>query len=105
MNIYYLASLKEETQSGIPRYLWEKADKETVLKKCWLSLQESISEEDRIFLIDSNLPTKLLKWITDRSIGLITHIKVPNTNKALQLSPGKLEAGGVGSIALRQLVT
>lgn len=31
--------------------------------------------------------------------------KVPNTIKALQLSPGKLEAGGVGSIALRQLVT
>ena len=84
MNIYYLASLKEETQSGIPRYLWEKADKETVLKKCWLSLQESISEEDRIFLIDSNLPTKLLNWLINNSVGLVTHIKVPNTNNKYQ---------------------
>ena len=76
MNIYYLASLKEETQSGIPRYLWEKADKETVLKKCWLSLQESISEEDRIFLIDSNLPTKLLKYLSrqDTSLGNIGNL-------------------------------
>ena len=69
MNIYYLTSLKEDTQSGIPRYLWEKADKEIVLKKCWLSLQESISEEDRIFLIDSNLPTKLLNWLINNSVG------------------------------------
>ncbi len=55
MNIYYLASVKENTISGTKRHLWEKTNKETVLKKCWISLQQSISEDDRVFIIDSNL--------------------------------------------------
>ena len=91
MNIYYLASNKNKTISGTPRYVWEKADKELTLKKCWLSLQESISEEDRIFLIDDNLPEKTSQWIIDTACSLITHVKVPKTKEKYQFLITALE--------------
>lgn len=84
MNIYYLASIENKTQSGVPRYVWEKESKELILKKCWTSLQESISEEDRIFLIDSNLPNNVSNWLIDKAVGLVSHIKVPKTEEKYQ---------------------
>ena len=84
MNIYYLASIKENTISGTKRHLWEKTNKETILKKCWISLQQSIAEDDRIFIIDSNLPSELLNWMYDTSQGLVTQIQVPKTKEPYQ---------------------
>ena len=91
MNIYYVASIKENTISGTKRYLWEKASKETILKKCWTSLQQSVSEEDRIFIIDSELPNNLLNWMYDTSQGLVTQIKVPKTKEPYQFLITTLE--------------
>ena len=86
MNIYYLASIKEDTISGTKRYLWEKTNKETVLKKCWISLQQSIAEDDRIFIIDSNLSSELLNWMYDTSQGLVTQIQIPKTKELASLA-------------------
>ena len=84
MNIYYLASLKENTISGTKRHLWDKVNKETILKKCWVSLQQSISEEDIIFIISSEIPDKLLNWMYNTSKGLVTQVQVPNTKEPYQ---------------------
>lgn len=91
MYIYFLASNVEDTQSGNPRYIWESAKKSDITKKSWDSLQQSITEDDRIFIIDSDLTDKQVQNLEDSARGLVTHIKVPKTKDKRQYLTTALE--------------
>lgn len=73
MNIYYLASENNKSLSGNSRVF--SNDKTLILKKCWLSLQLNVEEDDRIFLIDGGLSDLTKKWLVDNSNCLISVVE------------------------------
>lgn len=65
MIIYFRVCEKQETISHVNRY--NSADKATMIKKCWLSLQESVSKEDKIIIIHDEVSDFTLKYLLDTS--------------------------------------
>lgn len=62
MIIYYRLCEKEgRTLSGVPH--WKNIDKATILKKCWLSLQQSVDSNDNIVLIQDSVSDETLNWM------------------------------------------
>jgi hypothetical protein len=74
--VYFRACEKQETISYVKRF--NDTNKTTVLKKCWLSLQSSISEEDTIILVHDAVSEDTLTWLKGTSkTKQLTLVPVP----------------------------
>lgn len=74
MNIYIRISENQKSISGEDR--WNSYDKRMILKKCWVSLMSNITPEDSIHVFHHDVSDKTLKWLEERSEGLISFTKV-----------------------------
>jgi hypothetical protein len=63
MLIYFRCCEKQET-SGLGRR-WKGFSKVDILKKCWLSLQNSIKPDDEIVFIADHVSEKTMSWLHD----------------------------------------
>ncbi len=61
MIIYFRVCEKQQTISNVLRY--EDIDKTTLLKKCWLSLQQSVDKADTIVVIHDSVSEDTLLWL------------------------------------------
>lgn len=60
MRIYYRIYEGEEALSFCPR--WKGHSKIDILKKCWVSMNWSVTSEDSIILIEDQCSEELVKW-------------------------------------------
>jgi len=74
MNIYYITSEIESTLSGKTR--WNNLTKKQILKKSWISLNQSINETDYIHIIHDKVSKNTLNWMSETSQGLVKFIPV-----------------------------
>jgi hypothetical protein len=65
MIIYWRVCEKQETQSYARR--WEGKDKRELLRKCWLSIQPSITPEDTIIIAWDKVKQSTLDWLVSTS--------------------------------------
>ena len=65
MIIYFRACEKQETISYVDRYKYDSKTK--ILKKCWLSLQSGISEDDKIIIIADAVSESTIQFLIDTS--------------------------------------
>ena len=65
MIIYFRACEKQETISHVNRY--NNVSKTVMIKKCWLSLQGSVTAEDRIIILHDDVKQETLKWLLNTS--------------------------------------
>lgn len=65
MIIYWRVCEKQETQSFTPR--WKNKDKKELLRKCWLSIQPTITKEDRIIIVHDSVSQETLDWLVRTS--------------------------------------
>ena len=73
MHIYYRVCEKQQTLSGVPR--WNNMNKLEMIKKCWLSLQQSIdSEKDEIIIVEDECSDEMLDYLVAHSKAKITNI-------------------------------
>ncbi len=75
MRIYYRICEKEETGSGVPRL--KGLHKNIILKKCWLSLMQSLDKDDTIILFEDNIDEKLHNWLLNTCICSYVVKQVP----------------------------
>jgi hypothetical protein len=61
MIIYWRVCEKQETQSFARR--WENKDKRELLRKCWLSIQPYLSQEDRVIIAWDKVRQSTLDWL------------------------------------------
>lgn len=61
MFIYFRACEKQETISYVKRF--KDTSKTTLLKKCWLSLQESVNDTDTVIIIHDSVSDSTLNWL------------------------------------------
>jgi hypothetical protein len=76
MLIYFRACEKQNTISYVTRF--NNINKTIILKKCWLSIQNSISSEDKVILIEDSLSSDTLNWLYANSKTEIVKVSVPN---------------------------
>lgn len=74
MNIYIRISENQKSISGDDR--WNSYDKRMILKKCWLSLMSNITPEDYIHVFYHDVSDKTLKWLEEKSEGLVNFTKI-----------------------------
>ena len=74
MNIYYITSEIESTLSGKTR--WNNLTKKQILKKSWISLNQSINETDYIHIIHDKVSKNTLNWMSESSQGIVKFITV-----------------------------
>lgn len=74
MYIYFRACEKQATISNVTRF--NNIDKTTLLKKCWLSLQASVLDNDTVIIINDTLSVDTLEWLKRTS----------NTNNIIVIS-------------------
>jgi len=77
MIIYWRTCELQKSISYLNR--WKNYNKTDILKRCWLSIQESISNEDTLVLLQDNLTEETLEWL--KSTCKTTLIKVVNIPK------------------------
>ena len=65
MIIYWRVSENQDTNSFTAR--WENKDKKELLRKCWASLQQSVSSEDRIFILWDKVRPVTIDWLVKTS--------------------------------------
>lgn len=82
MLIYWRVCEKQETQSFIPR--WKNYYKPEIIKKCWLSLQQSVTAEDQIKVFEDKCSKELLNWLQQTSRAPISFVSIPDTGKSRQ---------------------
>lgn len=73
--IYFRACEKQETISYVKRF--KGISKTTILKKCWLALQESVNETDRIIVIHDSVSEDTLIWMENTSKTETSFVEVP----------------------------
>jgi hypothetical protein len=73
--IYFRACEKQETISYVKRF--KDTSKTTILKKCWLSLQESVNETDHIIVIHDDVSEDTLIWLENTAMTDVSFIAVP----------------------------
>lgn len=61
MIIYFRACEKQETISYVTRY--NNTPKTTMIKKCWASLQFSVTNEDTVVIIHDNVSDDTIAWL------------------------------------------
>jgi hypothetical protein len=76
MIIYFRACEKQDTISYVTRF--NNFNKTIILKKCWLSIQKSITKKDTLVLIADNLSDSTLDWLLQNSKISIDIVKVPD---------------------------
>lgn len=74
MKIYYITSEIESTISGKTR--WNNLTKKQILKKSWISLNQSINETDFIYIIYDKVSKNTLNWMSETAQGIIKFIPV-----------------------------
>ena len=75
MFIYFRACEKQETISYVTRF--NNVAKTIILKKCWLSIQKSITKDDNLYLISDSLSSETLQWLLDNSSVSVQVVEVP----------------------------
>lgn len=65
MIIYFRVSENQETQSFAKR--WENKDKREILRKCWMSIQPSITPDDTIFILWDKVRELTIDWLIRHS--------------------------------------
>ena len=75
MIIYFRACEKQDTISYVTRF--NNINKTIILKKCWLSIQKSITKNDKVIVIEDGLSNDTLEWLNNNSNSLIEIISVP----------------------------
>jgi len=63
MRLYYRICQQEEALSFTKR--WQDKSKVEILKKCWVSINQSIMPEDKMILIEDQCSEELVKWFKD----------------------------------------
>jgi hypothetical protein len=75
MIIYFRACEKQDTISYVTRF--NNFNKTIILKKCWLSIQKSITKNDIVIVIEDGLSEDTLAWLNSNSNTILEIIKVP----------------------------
>lgn len=78
--IYFRACEKQETISYVKRF--KDTNKTTILKKCWLSLQESVDDSDTVIVIHDSVSSDTITWLKSNSKSNIVLVEVPEHNWA-----------------------
>lgn len=76
MIIIFRACEKQATISNVTRQ--GNFDKTTILRKCWLSLQQSVSKDDHIILIEDQVSEATLDWLDLNNKAKLTIVHVPD---------------------------
>lgn len=76
MIIYFRACEKQNTISYVTRF--NNTNKTIILKKCWLSIQNSISSGDKVVLIEDSLSPDTLAWLYANSKSELIKVSVPS---------------------------
>lgn len=76
MQIYFRACEKQETISYVDR--WKDVSKTEIVKKCWLSLQKSITEEDRIVILHDSVSQETLDFMSRTAVGMHLFKAIPS---------------------------
>lgn len=74
MFIYFRACEKQQTISNVTRF--SNINKTELLKKCWLSLQASINDQDRIIVIHDSVSDVTLDWLKSTARTSVELIEV-----------------------------
>jgi hypothetical protein len=72
--IYFRACEKQQTISNVKRF--SNMPKTELLKKCWLSLQASITVEDRLFIIHDSVSDNTMDWLLSTAATDVELIEV-----------------------------
>lgn len=75
MFVYFRACEKQETISYVTRF--QNFNKTIILKKCWLSIQKSITKNDVLILIQDGLSSSTLDWLLANSSVPVQVFSVP----------------------------
>lgn len=75
MVIYFRACEKQQSISYVTRY--NNIDKSIILKKCWLSIQKSIKNSDRIIVIEDGLSNSTLDFLQKTCTNTLEVVSVP----------------------------
>lgn len=78
MIIYFRACEKQDTISYVTRF--NNFNKTIILKKCWLSIQKSITKNDTLLIIGDGLSEATLNWMIDNSVITPNIVSVPEHN-------------------------
>jgi len=65
MIIYFRTCEKQQTISNVQRF--NNINKTDLLKKCWLSIQKSVSDSDKIIIIHDAVSQTTLDWLVSTS--------------------------------------
>jgi hypothetical protein len=66
MIIYFRVCEKQQTISNVLRF--ENLNKTEMIKRCWLSLQKSVTKEDTIVLVYDSVSSETLTWLQHTAI-------------------------------------
>lgn len=76
MIIYFRACEKQQTISNLSRF--KKIDKTTILKKSWMSIQQSINDTDTVIIIEDQVSKETIDWmLNNNNSGSIEIVSVP----------------------------
>lgn len=75
MFVYFRACEKQETISYVTRF--NNFNKAIILKKCWLSIQKSLTKDDTLILIQDSLSETTLDWLISNSNIPVEVVAVP----------------------------
>lgn len=79
MLIYWRVCEKQETLSFVTR--WKNISKLEIIKKCWLSLQQSVTSEDHIKIFEDSCSQELLDWLVKTSKTQTSIVSIPKLDK------------------------
>jgi hypothetical protein len=75
MIVYFRACEKQDTISYVTRF--NNFNKTIILKKSWLSIQKSITKNDKVIVIEDGLSESTLIWMINNSNTVLEFVKVP----------------------------
>ena len=75
MFIYWRVCELQKSISYVNR--WKNYNKTDILKRCWLSVQSSVSPNDQIYLIEDNVTHETLTWLRETCKAKLSIIHVP----------------------------
>ena len=80
MLIYWRVCEKQETLSYVPR--WKNISKLEIIKKCWLSLQQSVTSYVSIKIFEDSCSKELLDWLRQTSRAPLSFVSIPKSDKS-----------------------
>lgn len=89
MHIYFRACEKQQTISNVVRF--NNISKTEIIKRCWKSIQASITNQDTIIIIHDDVSSMTLQWLLDTcNTSNIRFIEVPEHSWDYHLHTVKL---------------